>query len=200
MSDFIKQWNHEIETQAWIIRFVTFVVMVIAFEMIVQPLSVSADLLRVFNYCTCCLGTLLDDIAQCLIHFFAFCWALFLWFLTFAVAWVVARPLLGICVLAVDILAIVGLTCYLRRRKSARQVADNPPLMEAGMAGYPIAGSASLQQRQAVVPSTRQLMTVTCPAGVGPGSQVSIVTPNGQQATVTVPQGVYAGQQFSVEV
>lgn len=212
-SAFVKLWSSEIAAQAWLIRFVTFIVMIIAFEMIVQPLAVAADLLRMLNWCTCCLGTLLDDLAQCVIHTIAFCSAVILWLLTFSVAWIVARPLLGICLLAVDIAAIVLLVRYARGRKSARQVEplmDGYPAAADSMGQWPNGGPHAQAPRgismpvaaRPVAPSgpAASQMSVTCPGGVGPGGLVSITTPSGQQMTVAVPAGVSPGQVFTVQI
>jgi len=206
---FIKLWRSEIATQAWIIRGVTFLIMLIAFELILQPLAVAADLLRMLNWCTCCLGTLLDNLAQCLIHTIAIVSAIFLWLLTFAVAWVVARPLLGIILLVVDIAGIAALVVYARRRKSSRDVtplismeggytgATSPAQMNMGVPVQPPA----VQERISMQPvASPVMMNVTCPAGVGPGGLVSLQSPSGQQVNVTVPAGVYPGQQFTVQV
>jgi len=132
-AEFLKQWESDIAQKAMIIRFITFLVMVLAFEMIIQPLSVAADLLRVFNYCTCCLGSLLDDVAQCCIHTAAFFAALFLWFITFGLAWVVARPLYGICILIVNI-AIAAVVIHFGRQWSAKRKAAREPFLQSQQA------------------------------------------------------------------
>ena len=42
------------------------------------------------------------------------------------------------------------------------------------------------------------MMMVTCPTGVGPGSQLQVHGPSGLPALVTVPAGVMPGQTFQV--
>merc|ERR1712216_71222 len=44
-----------------------------------------------------------------------------------------------------------------------------------------------------------QMMQVTCPEGVVPGTQITTQAPGGQQVVVEVPMGVLPGQQFQVQ-
>merc|ERR1711990_859755 len=82
--------------------------------------------------------------------------AVVLWFFTFAIAWIVARPLIGIIVLLVDVAVVSGTIVYLRRRKSRTGVDPEHliPAPGAAGAGYPqarevyAASGASLTQVQ----------------------------------------------------
>lgn len=44
------------------------------------------------------------------------------------------------------------------------------------------------------------MMTVTAPAGAGPGTVIQVQTPAGVQMQVAVPQGVSAGMAFQVPI
>jgi len=206
INSFVDAWNGEIGAQLWLIRIVCLVVMVIAFEMIVQPLSVAADLLRTLNWCTCCLGSILDNAAQCVIHTVALVMAVCITMFTVAVAWIVARPALGIGLLVLTV-AIFCSFFYYQRKKSARNVgisdASAGLVQEAPMQQQFAQPQFSPHQQMAqplpIVPQ-QQLMQVTCPAGVGPGGVVAITTPSGQQCQVQVPAGVQTGQVFQVSL
>jgi hypothetical protein len=63
-SEFIQKWHAQNQAFAWILRIVTLILFVCACNMILEPLSVASDLLRMLNYVTCCLGSVLDNAAQ----------------------------------------------------------------------------------------------------------------------------------------
>jgi molybdopterin converting factor small subunit len=66
----------------------------------------------------------------------------------------------------------------------------------------PTASSKTSMNSNKVAPSTPQQvqLSVTVPAGCGPGSQVPIIRPLGKQFVCVVPPNVYAGMQFIVNV
>jgi len=91
---------------AILLRIACFFLMMMAFNCIFQPLSVAADLLRFLNYCTCCLGSILDQAAQsviCCVSCSSACWC---FTLTFVLAWMFANPTYGI----IGLVVIVALT------------------------------------------------------------------------------------------
>lgn len=199
-SEFLKEWNAEITGNLWIIRICALILMVVAFEMIVQPLSVAADLLRTLNYCTCCLGTFLDDAAQCVIHTVAFVAALALFSITVAVAWIAARPLLGIGLLVVAVGAICFLIHTHRKHGSARQVG----ISDVENRGMEAARAPMVQQMPQPVMAYAipqpQMMQVAVPEGIMPGGIIQVQAPGGQTFNVQVPEGVFPGQAFPVQI
>jgi hypothetical protein len=54
--------------------------------------------------------------------------------------------------------------------------------------------------RLPVVRKERREMRVTCPAGLGPGQQVTITDPYGQPAIVSIPEGVSPGMLFTAAI
>merc|ERR1719231_280194 len=48
------------------------------------------------------------------------------------------------------------------------------------------------------VVSQQRIFQVQCPAGVGPGAQIRVTTPEGVQMGVAVPHGVMPGDVFQV--
>jgi len=100
-DEFIDQYHAENQGLAWVIRIVSLILMTVAFNMVLSPLSVAADGLMVLNYCTCGLGSVLDGAAQCIIGTAAFLLALVLTTITIAVAWFTARPAASLLSVAV---------------------------------------------------------------------------------------------------
>jgi hypothetical protein len=200
-DEFVKMWNGEISAQLWIIRLVAVVLMIISFELIFQPLSTAADLLRMLDYCTCCLGSLLSEAAQCVIHTVAAVVAICVVLVAVAVAWIVARPGFAIGLLIAAVCLTACMIAHARRKTSARRmglVGGAVGLVESGMPTRPAPAMATRVQ-PSVTPRTVQ-MNVTCPRGVGQGELVSIYTPAGEQFQVTVPSGVSAGQVFAIQL
>lgn len=185
-GEFVEAWNNEITANLWLIRFVALVLMVVAFEMIVQPLSVSADLLRMLNCCTCGLGSLLDGAAQCLIHTLAITAALCVYLVSVAIAWIAARPLFGILLLAAAVAIAYGIGRMQKRK--ARQVV----FVESGTRLTEVAAMP--------VAVAQPAMQVTCPTGSRPGDVMTVRSPGGQCFTVEVPQGIQPGQAFNAQM
>jgi hypothetical protein len=96
VEQFIDDWKSESSSLLWIIRLVAFILMFAAWSCIFQPLSVMADLLRILNYCTCCIGSILDNAAQCVISMVSCGFACCCFTFVFIVAWFVARPLYAV--------------------------------------------------------------------------------------------------------
>jgi hypothetical protein len=66
----------------------------------------------------------------------------------------------------------------------------------------PTASSKTSKKSSKVAAYTPQQvqLSVTVPAGCGPGSQLQFVTPEGKKFGCVVPPNVYAGMQFVVNV
>ena len=101
----------------WGLRIGSIVFMAIALIMMFNPLKEVADMVP-----------LVGNFLEAGIVLFAIGIALFISFISIAIAWLVARPLLGILLIVVAIAAIVGLVFIARSRKS------NKPA-DAGAAG-----------------------------------------------------------------
>ena len=101
----------------WGLRIGSIVFMAIALIMMFNPLKEVADMVP-----------LVGNFLEAGIVLFAIGIALFISFISIAIAWLVARPLLGILLIVVAIAAIVGLIFIARSRKS------NKPA-DAGAAG-----------------------------------------------------------------
>merc|ERR1711920_6384 len=111
-ADFEAQVKSENKMIAYILRLVFFIVMICAFGCIFQPLSVAADLLRVLNYCTCCLGSILDHAAQSVISCVSCMSACWCFTVVFILAWFCANPtyaLIGVVILV----ALCGVCVFL---------------------------------------------------------------------------------------
>merc|ERR1712217_593200 len=104
---FIAAYKTENAEFAWILRIGSLIVLCGAFNCIFKPLSVAADLVKMLNYCTCCLGDILDGAAQSVISTVSCCFAIFCFLMVFSAAWAVANPTF----LAVFGLWVVGCLC-----------------------------------------------------------------------------------------
>merc|ERR1719291_382999 len=85
------------------IRIIGLFVMIMAFFMIFSPLSVMADLLMWLNYCTCCLGSILDKASQAVISAVSCGTGCICFTIIFCAAWCVANPtytLIGVLLIA----------------------------------------------------------------------------------------------------
>lgn len=185
LDGFVTRWTSEVTAQLWMIRFLGLIIMVIAFEMIVQPLSVAADLLRTIDMCTCGLGSILDNAAQCVLHTAAFVLAVVVTLLTVAVAWLVARPFYAILML---VLAVAVFLCPAYMRKSQAR--------DVGIAGADV-GLVGPSSR---VAAQQQVVLVTCPPHAGPGQEVTFTSPTGQQFQARVPANIGPGQTFEAQI
>jgi hypothetical protein len=99
LHGFIAEIKDENMMIAWLFRLIGLVVMIAAFFLIFSPLSVMADLLMWLNYCTCCLGSILDKASQAVISAVSCGTGCICFTIIFCMAWCVANPtytLLGV--------------------------------------------------------------------------------------------------------
>jgi len=79
-----------------------------------------------------------------------------------------------------------------------------PPVAQASLSpvGATMPGYQSVPTAQPISPMPPggpHVMNVVVPAGVVPGSMLTVATPDGQTIQVTVPDGIVAGQEFKVQ-
>lgn len=129
-KEFINQYKESNAILVWIFRVIGLVGMCVGCNFIFQPLSVSADLLRVLNYCTCCLGTLLDNASQCLIFTVSSTLACMCFMCVFVLAWLFANPWYAVGG-AVVILACAVIFGYALKTFSKKASARGAMLQEA---------------------------------------------------------------------
>ncbi len=111
----------------WILRGVGWFLMALGIGLVVRPLSVIAAVIPLFGSILA-MGVFLLAIAV----------ATPLSLLTIAIAWIVARPLVGGLLLAAVVAIIVGLVVLVRKRKAAKQAAQpQAAAAAAGAAGFP---------------------------------------------------------------
>lgn len=96
-KSFIAMIKSENQVIADLLRVVGFIVMIWAFFCIYKPLSVMADLLMFLDYCTCCLGSILDKASQAIIGCVACASGCFCFTFIFTCAWMVANPTYAVC-------------------------------------------------------------------------------------------------------
>jgi len=109
-----KQTADEMFTQAeksnamwtWIKRFIGFILMLIGISMMLKPISVLADVIPFFG-----------NIVEVGLGILAFLIALPLTLITIAVAWVAARPLIGVPLLILGIAVIIGGVVLVMKKK-----------------------------------------------------------------------------------
>lgn len=84
----------------------------------------------------------------------------------------------------------------------ASGAAEPPPVVAAngghGYSGLPHSGSSSRSFQSLQGQDAPASVTVTCPAGAGPGTQVCFSIAHGRQMQVSIPRGVAPGQAFTV--
>jgi len=102
---FIEDWHSENQSMAFILRIITLIGFVCACAYILGPVSKAADMLRCINPCTCGLGTLLDDAAQCVIYTTACGLGCGVWSVIVAVSWFFVHPTISLALLVSGIAA-----------------------------------------------------------------------------------------------
>jgi len=120
-EEFQQIWHSANDASVMVVRLFLWFLMVCSIIMVFSPLSVMADALLMFNFCTCGLGSLLDSAAQGLINCAAFLVGTVLFLIVFAVAWAVSNPTFGVSLLAGALVAyIVGLKFMHKSAKAAK--------------------------------------------------------------------------------
>lgn len=112
----ISQAQSENKMMAWILRLVSFIMLIGGFSLILNPLVVLADVIPF-------LGTIVNFGTG----FIAFLCGLCVWIIATAIAWFVTRPLLSIGLIAIAVIAGY-LLIKMRARKLPPPPAEIPPL------------------------------------------------------------------------
>jgi len=128
-----------------------------------------------------------------------------------AMAWLFFRPAYGVALLSVSLCLFAAVFAFGSnqkgqksvRRRSARQpdigaqsVEMNATRVQPAAFAQAAVMPAAVVQPAVAAPAAFQ---VQCPAGVGPGTPVTVTTPDGRQVTVQIPAGVAPGQMFQVQ-
>lgn len=118
---FIALKKAEAASLVWIIRICCFIGMILGFQCIFQPLSVSADLLMYLNFCTCGLGEILDQAAQAMICMVSCGAGMSCFCMAFILAWLFANPFYAICGL-VMMCCLSGAAFYVKSQRKRKDV------------------------------------------------------------------------------
>lgn len=108
---------------------------------------------------------------------------------------VVAGVLFTICVS----IGVAVFCCVKSANQRARMRFQQQNIAQTIAQTAPYGGGGTQMGAIAAQPA-QQMMQVIVPAGMGPGSQLTVTSPLGQQMVVTVPNGVGAGQPFMVSM
>ena len=103
-------------TLKWGLRIGGIILMAIGIGMIFNPLKELADVIP-----------LVGGLISAGIGFFAFLIALFISFVVMAIAWIAARPVMGIILLVVAAAAIVGLVMMAKKKNAGAPAAGAAP-------------------------------------------------------------------------
>jgi len=107
-GEMFRHAEQENNTMTWVIRAVAFLFLFIGLMMVLKPFSTLGDLIP-----------FVGDLLGAGIGIISFLVALAIWTAVVAMAWISARPLLGIGLIAVTIAAVVGI--IMMRKKAAPQ-------------------------------------------------------------------------------
>lgn len=191
-SDMIDEKQSE---NGWMViglRILGFLLMWFGLQLVTGPIALMPQILP-------CCGEMIGEMVGCALCCMNLLISLSLSLTVIGVAWLMARPLLGVGLLLVAALAVFTAGMLRKKfRKDARDPAISQPFMtEQGQAnGIRMSGVAPVT---AVAPQTTQVQVV-CPQGVVAGQMLMIQCPDGVQRQVQVPAGVQPGQAFSVMV
>lgn len=125
-SDYISDLKVAAGVMTMIVRIILFIVMIAAFNCIFQPLSVMADLLKILNFCTCCLGDILDNAAQMVIGMVSCGCGCSCFLVAFILAWMYANPFYAILGLVV-LFGLVGAAFFLKSQVKGKKVFAREP-------------------------------------------------------------------------
>lgn len=130
-QDLIDEYKGGSKMTLWVVRIIGFVVMLCAFKCIFEPLSVATELLQYLNYCTCCLGSVLEKASQAVINVVSCSFACSCFCVVFGLAWLAARPTYAVVSLGV---VAIGLGTVLLLHMGGKKAASRElkiPLVSA---------------------------------------------------------------------
>jgi hypothetical protein len=135
LDSFITEIKDENMIFALLCRFIGWLLMIVAFFMIFSPLSVMADLLMWLNYCTCCLGSILDKASQAVIAMVSCGTGCVCFTIVFCAAWAVANPtyvLIGVIIIVGICVAGGVYRMKMNKEAGAREAYVSTPFVKLG--------------------------------------------------------------------
>mmetsp|Transcript_15893 Transcript_15893/g.29059 ORF Transcript_15893/g.29059 Transcript_15893/m.29059 type:complete len:515 (-) Transcript_15893:38-1582(-) len=206
--------------RAWAFRVAGFIVLWIGFCCCLAPLGAAAE-------CVPFVGNFFGGLVQNLVCIISCLPATALWLVVVGLCWLAMRPLYGCSALVLAGGLLVLMFHTMQQARKSREVQghfqqledglDRPlnmqmkqhpqalwqqpapqlPVMQSMHAAQPVYAQAPTAF-QVQSTDVRQMMVVV-PPGSGPGSLVSVTTPDGEAKQVQVPAGVTAGQNFVMQ-
>eukprot|EP00933_Yihiella_yeosuensis_P032183 TRINITY_DN25764_c0_g1_i1.p1 TRINITY_DN25764_c0_g1~~TRINITY_DN25764_c0_g1_i1.p1 ORF type:complete len:471 (-),score=60.20 TRINITY_DN25764_c0_g1_i1:62-1294(-) len=187
-GEIIEKKHSDNDAMVMILRLVGVVLMFLGLQLFTGPISLMPSIIP-------CCGEALSDIIGCALCCLNSLIAMSLSILVIAIAWLLARPLFGIMLLAVaaGFMAAARYFFNVGGKKGARAPHIQDP--EAGQ---------ELQRPFGEIPMATPVkaalnFAVVCPEGVGPGQTVQVTAPDGTVCMVQVPPGCEPGQTFMVQ-
>lgn len=202
VSDMVGRKRGENSMLVWIIRAVGWFVMFLGLQMICGPVALMPDIIP-------CIGPMIGDVVGCALCYVNFFVSAALSLVVIAIAWCLARPLIGGIMLAVAVLLICGACGLLRSFKGA--ASESKPIMQAGATESGAAYGAAVQPAYGAQPvmATAQpvmaqpapcVMSIQCPFESGPGQLIQVTHPTtGAPMQIMVPDGVTPGMMFQAQ-
>jgi len=184
-DDMIADKDAENGSMVILLRFVGYFVMVLGLQLVTGPISLMPEVVP-------CCGEHLGSVVGCALCCINSMFSLALSLTVIGIAWILARPLLGLGLLAAAAAAVAGAWAVRSKfgKSSARSIVTDPL----------VAGSQPMQPvpAQPVAAQSMQ-MQVICPDGAVAGQTV-VVQAQGRQYSVQVPPGVQPGQAFTIQI
>mmetsp|Transcript_100625 Transcript_100625/g.123193 ORF Transcript_100625/g.123193 Transcript_100625/m.123193 type:complete len:511 (-) Transcript_100625:53-1585(-) len=184
-SDMIAEKQSENGTLVLALRFLGFILMWFGLQLITGPISLMPQVIP-------CCGDMLGEVVGCALCCINCLVSLAISLTVIGVAWLMARPILGVGLLLVAAAAVFGAFMLRKKfRKESREPSMAQPFMSSMPSAQPVAPQINMS-------APGQQLQVACPQGVTPGQMLMITCPDGSTRQVQVPQGVAPGQMFTV--
>ena len=176
-SDMINEKQSENGAMVIALRFVGFILMWLGLQLVTGPIALMPQIVP-------CCGEMIGEMVGCALCCMNCLISLALSLTVIGVAWLMARPILGIGLLLVAAAAVCGAGVLRNKfRKNAREPSMSQPFMAPQIN---------------MAPAPQQHVQVVCPQNAVPGQMLMVQCPDGLQRQVQVPQGVFPGQTFQV--
>ena len=176
-SDMINEKQSENGAMVIALRFVGFILMWLGLQLVTGPIALMPQIVP-------CCGEMIGEMVGCALCCMNCLISLALSLTVIGVAWLMARPILGIGLLLVAAAAVCGAGVLRNKfRKNAREPSMSQPFMAPQIN---------------MAPAPQQYVQVVCPQNAVPGQMLMVQCPDGLQRQVQVPQGVFPGQTFQV--
>lgn len=194
-EDFFTQLASEATALTWILRFIGFILMWVAFSLCFGPLEVAGD-------CIPCVGPWIGDGIAAVTCCVACLPATGCTLGVAGLVWMAMRPHIGIPLMLAFVIIFGGLGFYIakqKRAKQAGQVAVGAPNPNYGAAQVLTMAQPAVAIAQPIAPQPpSRHMQVQAPLESFPGQLVQVQTPDGTTVSVQVPQGIQPGGIFTV--